>query len=66
MIPLARISRLCSLSPGLTAYVSYILAGMRWTHPELGLDEVLTSTGRKYVELAKTNASFRSRTSSKA
>ena len=47
-----------ALSPGLTAYVSYILAGMRWTHPDLGIDKVLTSTGRKYLKLAQTECVF--------
>src|SRR5215218_4359912 len=42
------------LSSGITAYMSYILAGMRWTHPDLGIDGVLTSAGRKYVKLAET------------
>lgn len=43
-----------ALSPGLTAYVSYILAGMRWTHPDLGINGVLTRTGRKYLKRAET------------
>jgi hypothetical protein len=46
------------LSPGLTAYMAYILAGMRWTHPDLGIDGLLTTTGRKYVELAETRCVF--------
>ena len=47
-----------ALSPGLTAYVSYILAGMRWTYPDLGIDGVLTSTGRRYLKLAATKCVF--------
>ena len=46
------------LSPGLTAYMAYILAGMRWTYPDLGIDGLLTTTGRKYVELAETRCVF--------
>jgi len=46
------------LSPGLTAYMAYILAGMRWTHPDLGIDGLLTTTGREYVELAETRCVF--------
>jgi hypothetical protein len=43
-----------TLSPGLTAYASYILASLRWVHPELGINAVLTDTGRRYVKLAET------------
>ena len=46
------------LSPGLTAYMAYILAGLRWTHPDLGIDGALTSYGRKYVKLAETRCVF--------
>jgi hypothetical protein len=46
------------LSPGLTAYMAYILAGLRWTHRDLGIDDALTSTGRKYVKLAETRCVF--------
>jgi hypothetical protein len=41
------------VSPALTAYLAYILAGMRHVHPELGIDSVLTETGKKYVEMAE-------------
>jgi hypothetical protein len=47
------------VSPGTTAYMAYILAGMRWTHPDLGIDRVLTSAGRRYLRLAETRCVFR-------
>jgi hypothetical protein len=47
-----------ALSPGTTAYMAYILAGMRWTHPDLGIDGVLTNVGRNYLELAETRCVF--------
>ena len=31
-----------ALTPGITAYVSYIFAGLRYVHPELGIDGILT------------------------
>lgn len=43
-----------AISPGLTAYVSYILAALRYSHPELGIDSILTPTGNEYVTLAET------------
>jgi hypothetical protein len=42
------------LSPGLSEYMIYILAGMRWTYPDLGIDDVLTPVGRKYLKLGET------------
>jgi pimeloyl-ACP methyl ester carboxylesterase len=43
-----------AVSPGITAYMSYILAGMRWTYPDLGIDGLLTRAGRRYLRLAET------------
>jgi hypothetical protein len=43
-----------TLSPGLTAYLSYILASLRAVHPELGINRVLSGSGRRYVKLAET------------
>ena len=43
-----------ALPPGLTAYVSYIFAGLRYVHPELGIDDALTDSGRKFLDLAET------------
>lgn len=43
-----------AITPSLTAYLSYITAGLRYAHPELGIDRILTPTGRKYVALAET------------
>lgn len=40
--------------PHLTAYGSYILAGLRYVHPELGIDDILTPTGEKYLKMAET------------
>ncbi len=50
--------RFPALSPGLAAYMSYILAGMRWTYPDLGINDVLTSTGRRYIRLAESRCVF--------
>jgi Secretory lipase len=44
-----------ALSPGFTAYLSYIFASLRDVHPELGIDGLLTATGRHYLELAETS-----------
>jgi hypothetical protein len=43
-----------TLGPGLTAYLSYIVASLRHFHPELGIDGILTDTGRTYLRLAET------------
>lgn len=40
-------------SPALSAYLLYILVGMREVHPELGIDSVLTEEGRRFVALAE-------------
>ena len=42
------------LPSGLTAYVAYIGASLRYAHPELGLDTILTPLGKKYADLAET------------
>ena len=47
-----------SLPPGLTAYVTYILASLRYAHPELGIDGILTEYGRKYVAMAERLCTF--------
>lgn len=47
-----------ALSPGATAYLSYILAALRYAHPELDLDSALTPTGQKYVRMAETECVF--------
>jgi Secretory lipase len=41
------------LSPALTEYMAYVLAGLRWTHPNLGIDGALTDTGRTYLRLGE-------------
>lgn len=43
-----------ALPSGLTAYVSYIVAALRYSHPELGLDGILTPVGQRYAALAET------------
>ncbi|MGW5435266.1 lipase family protein [Nocardia asteroides] len=43
-----------ALSSHLSAYVLYILNGLRTTFPELGIDGLLTDTGRAWVERAQT------------
>ncbi|WP_442978704.1 alpha/beta hydrolase family protein [Rhodococcoides trifolii] len=47
-----------ALPAGLTAYVSYILAALRYAHPELGVDSILTPTGKKFAALAETTCVF--------
>lgn len=42
------------LTPALGAYLTYIVASLRDVHPELGIDEILTPKGRKYVAMAET------------
>jgi hypothetical protein len=46
--------RFPTLSPGTTAYLAYITASLRSVHPELGIDRLLTASGRKYLRLAET------------
>lgn len=40
-------------SPALTTYLLYILAGMRFAHPELKINSALNATGRRLVDLAE-------------
>jgi dienelactone hydrolase len=40
-------------SPALTAYLLYILVGMREVHPELDIDSALTAQGLEFVQLAE-------------
>lgn len=54
LLPLGPKSPPAALPPGTTAYVSYIFAALRYVHPELGIDAILTPTGRKYLDLAET------------
>lgn len=41
------------LTPGLTAYLLYILAGFRSVHPEVGVNSALTAEGKRYVAMAE-------------
>jgi hypothetical protein len=43
-----------ALGPATTEYLAYIYASLRRVYPELGLDGILTSTGRHYLALAET------------
>ncbi|WP_106397419.1 alpha/beta hydrolase family protein [Actinocorallia populi] len=47
-----------ALPPGLTAYLTYIFTSLRHVHPELGIDEILTPTGREYLSLAEKECVF--------
>ena len=42
------------LSAATDLYFSYVLASLRAVHPELGIDGILTPTGRRYLRLAET------------
>lgn len=42
------------LPAGITSYMAYIFASLRAIHPELGIDAILTPTGRHYLQLADT------------
>ncbi|MBC7300205.1 MAG: lipase [Nocardia sp.] len=42
------------VSSHLTAYVLYILSGLRTTHPDLNIDALLTDTGRTWLDRAQT------------
>lgn len=44
--------------PATTEYMSYILASLRWVYPQLGLNGILTPTGRKYLGLAQRMCGF--------
>ncbi|MGW6623959.1 alpha/beta hydrolase family protein [Nocardia sp. NPDC055002] len=43
-----------ALSSHLTAYVLYILSGLRTTYPDLNIDGLLTDTGRSWLARAQT------------
>jgi hypothetical protein len=43
---------------GITAYMSLIFASLRYAHPELGIDGILTDAGRRALRLAKTTCTF--------
>jgi hypothetical protein len=47
-----------ALTPGITAYVTYIYASLRYSHPELGINGILTDTGRTYLTMAETECVF--------
>ena len=43
------------IGPATTEYRTYIVASLRSVYPELGVDGILTATGRRYVSLAETD-----------
>jgi hypothetical protein len=43
-----------ALGAATTAYLAYIFTSLRYVHPELGIDRILTATGRRYLRLAET------------
>lgn len=47
-----------ALPAGLTAYLTYIFAGLGYAHPELGIDAILTPAGRRYLSLAERQCVF--------
>jgi hypothetical protein len=46
------------LSAATDAYMGYIFASLRAVYPALGLDGILTPTGRKFLDLAETECGF--------
>jgi putative CocE/NonD family hydrolase len=42
------------LTPGITEYMAYIIAGLRYVHPELGIDAILTDEGKRIQHIAET------------
>jgi len=42
------------VTPASTAAISYTLSALRYAHPELGIDNILTPAGKKYLKLAET------------
>jgi Secretory lipase len=47
------------LAPATDAYLAYIFASMRSVYPKLGIDGILTASGRKYLALAENECVFR-------
>lgn len=47
-----------AVSAGLTAYITYLVAALRYVHPELGIDGILTDAGRRYLALAERQCVF--------
>jgi hypothetical protein len=43
-----------ALPAAITEYFTYLLSGLRWVHPELGIDSILTDTGKKWVKRGET------------
>jgi hypothetical protein len=42
-----------ALPAGITSYMGYIFASLRYVYPQLGIDNILTAEGRKYLALAE-------------
>jgi pimeloyl-ACP methyl ester carboxylesterase len=47
-----------ALPANVTAYLTYIVESLRAWRPALGIDSILTPTGRKYLELSQTSCVF--------
>lgn len=43
-----------TITPDLAAYLTYIIASLRDVHPELGINDILTPEGKKYVAMSET------------
>jgi len=43
-----------ALTPGITSYLAYIFTALRYAHPELGIDGILTAEGRHWLDVAET------------
>lgn len=43
-----------ALTPGITEYFAYIFAGLRYVHPELGINGILTDEGKRIMRIAET------------
>lgn len=46
------------ITPGINAYIAYIFTSLRYVHPELGIDEILTAEGREVLDIAETACVF--------
>jgi Secretory lipase len=49
---------LVTVGPATTAYFAYTLASLRDAYPELGVNDVLTATGRRFLRLAERQCVF--------
>jgi len=52
LLPLGPEAPPSALTPGITEYMAYIFAGLRYVHPELGINSILTDEGKKWLDRA--------------